>query len=299
MNGPDLSEWDNGRHPGALTADWMAGWDFIIVRAANENGVADRFVNPNVDAARASGRPWGLYAWPVAGWGREGNARHAASLVASYPGAPLGYWADYERSPRGLPSVAELEGFCAGVAEAGGLAGFYSNIPECPSTPALDALPWWMADYGPNDGRYHDPDEQAPRPWRPWVLHQFTSRGWPGGGALDVNYAPNLDFAGSGGEDDDMPKGFFVHAPGSYFVWYIAPGGYKLATTNTTHIDVMAYVGFASNGRDSLHEWSQEMIDSFPTWDPTKAPAAPPSGGIDYAALAQAVNDDHARRMQG
>lgn len=50
----------------------------------------------------------------------------------------------------------------------------------------------WLASYGRNDGRDHG--AVAPRPWRRWVAHQFTSNArFPGvPGAVDVSHAPQL-----------------------------------------------------------------------------------------------------------
>lgn len=205
--GIDVSEWDNGRHPGAVTASWFAAWDFVIVRSHNENGYADRYAAANIAAAKASGKPWGIYAWPVVGSGS--NRALGKAIVDAYGIPPLGVWADAEHSGRGFASAEEVEEFCRGAQDGGALAGYYCAIGELHRSSYLDGLAWWVADYGPNDGQYHDPAEQAPRPPsdRPWAIHQFTSLGWPDGGALDVNYAPSLDFAGATPareEDDEM-----------------------------------------------------------------------------------------------
>lgn len=210
MNGTDLSEHDVGRHPGMDWAAFMSGFDFNIVRVANENGFADRYAQMLVDAARASGKPWAVYAWAVAGWGLDQNRQYAQGLAAQYR-PPLGVWADYEWSPRGWASVDEVEGFCRGVQDAGILAGFYSGSTVCPRTVYFDGLPWWLSDYGPNDAAYHDPNEEPPVPNRGWAIHQFTSVGWPGGGSLDVNYAPSLEFAGSAPSDTIWEEDVMIH----------------------------------------------------------------------------------------
>jgi len=120
-------------------------------------------------------------------------------LVDLFGVGPLGLAADAEHSQRGFAGFDEVEGFCRGAQDAGALPLYYCAISELYRTQYLDSVAWWVADYGPNDGRYHDPAEQPPVPPadRPWSIHQFTSLGWPGGGSLDVNYAPNLDFAGA------------------------------------------------------------------------------------------------------
>jgi len=189
--GIDWSEHDNRRHPGLDLAQFFAGFDYVIVRTHNENAGLDAFVGVNVDAAKRCGKPWGLYAWPVTGWGHDGNRQHAASIVRQFGAGPLGLWADAEHSPRGFATHDEVVGFVIGAGDSGAVGGYYCAIGELYRSPLIDRVPWWMSDYDVNDGTYHDPNRIAPRPPedRPWAIHQFTSLGWPGGGSLDVNYA--------------------------------------------------------------------------------------------------------------
>lgn len=265
MIGVDISE-----HQGAWGPDRFTVFDFAIVRVANENGYPDRFASQNVAAAQVI--PWGVYAWPVAGMGYEWNRYYARGIAAQWR-PPLGVWADVERSGRGIAAVEDVEGFCVGVQDTGVLAGFYSNIFELPRSSFLDTLPWWMAHYGPNNGVRHEPVN--PSPPRDWAIHQFTSRGGAGGSGLDLNYAPNLDFARQQEEGAEM-RGIFVHIQGEPWVWYIV-NGVRLAATNPTHIDVMAFIGHAANGRDNIYEWTREQVEAFPEWKP--------SGGIDLDSL--------------
>lgn len=82
---------------------------------------------------------------------------------------------------------------------------------------------------------------------------------------------PAVDYSNYGqgsGEDDDMVRGFFVKVAGQPWVWYIDPAGYRMATTNRTQIEIMAFCGFTSNGADNVHEWSQSDLDAFPVWTP-------------------------------
>lgn len=181
--GIDISE-----HQGYWAPDQFNGWDFAILRARNENGYNDRrFADHWRSAADRTAR--GVYGWPIAGAGIETNYAAGLALVRDFPGSEFGYWADVEHSGRGTAEAQEVEAYCRGIQDAGGAVGFYSNIGELPRSPYLDSLPWWMADYGPNNGERHDPDAQAPRPPqdRPWAIHQFTSAG-----GLDVNFAPSL-----------------------------------------------------------------------------------------------------------
>lgn len=73
---------------------------------------------------------------------------------------------------------------------------------------------------------------------------------------------------GSDDEEDDMPKGFFAKERGGPpFVWYISPDGYRMATTNENHINLMGFFGFTSGG-NSVSELSKADLEAFPIWDP-------------------------------
>jgi hypothetical protein len=175
-NGCDVSE-----HQGYLDPEFFTEWDFVIMRAFNEHGRPDREFATNW--AKAEGRTKrGAYGWPVPG---QNNRALGQSLVNVAPGAELGYWADYEHSQAyGLATVLDLEDYLDGIGDH--VKGFYSNVPDLPRSPALDAVPWWCANYERNDGQRHELSLPAPRPWQ---IHQFTSV------PIDLNYAPNLDFA--------------------------------------------------------------------------------------------------------
>lgn len=191
--GLDISEHDNGRHGGRLGPDFFAGYDFVIVRAANENGLDDRWVRENIEDVLAAGKPLGIYCWPLAGRGVAPNRTHGALIASAYsdPRPPLGFWADREVVGGVIADVDEVEGLCAGFEQVEQGAGHYSNDGECARSDYLDARPWWMSDYGPNDGAYHDPNEQPPVPARDYQLHQFTSVG-DSGNPLDVNDCADL-----------------------------------------------------------------------------------------------------------
>jgi cell wall-associated NlpC family hydrolase len=175
--GADVSE-----HQGLLPADWFAQFDFVIIRAFNENGYPDKQFTRNWDNAR--GRTLrGAYGWPIPG---EDNRAIGQMLVDFAPGAEFGYWADVEHSRRGLASAADVEQYLLGIGPH--LRGFYSNPSELPRSVLLDQENWWVAAYGPNDGQRHD--RAFPREW---VIYQYTSAG-----GLDRNYAPSLIWAGGG-----------------------------------------------------------------------------------------------------
>lgn len=169
---------------GARTPEWFDQWDFVLIRAFDRHGNVDTQFAYNWSTSR--GRcPRGAYGWP-----KPGADNHALgqALAAAAGDAELGVWADYEHSTEyGLASVDDLADYLAGIGDRP--KGVYSNIPTYPGGVA-DGLPWWMANYGPNDGIRHDPSLPPPRPWQ---IHQYTSRGGPGGSGLDLNYAPTLD----------------------------------------------------------------------------------------------------------
>ncbi len=178
--GVDISE-----HQGVWTSEQFDGFDYAILRAFNENGYRDRVIGQTW--ANAAGHTLrGIYGWPIPG---ENNFELGARLVREYPGAEAGYWADREVSSRGVASAGEVEDYLRGIESQGGKAGFYSNIGECVFSPYLDVHDWWMADYGPNNGTRHDPNEQAPRPSRPYTIHQYSSAG-----GLDRNWSDTLDW---------------------------------------------------------------------------------------------------------
>lgn len=178
---------DVSQFQGTIAPEWFARWDFVLIRAFDRHGNADtRFPYNWFGALGRTLR--GAYGWPVPG---ADNYQLGRALRGAAPDAELGWWADYEHSTEyGLATVQELEDYIAGIESAGpGIVGFYSNIPTCPRSPMLDRLPWWVANYGPNDGTRHDLTLPPPRSWQ---IHQYTSRGGPDGTGLDRDYAPVL-----------------------------------------------------------------------------------------------------------
>lgn len=177
--GPDISAFQGQRDP-----EWFTDQEFVIIRAFDRHGNVDTQFAYNWSTSR--GRcPRGAYGWPRPGFD---NQALGAALAAAAPDAELGLWCDYEHSPEyGLASVDDLAAYLAGIGDRP--KGVYSNIPTYPGGPA-DTLPWWMANYGPNNGQRGEPSLTPPRAWQ---IHQYTSRGGPGGSGLDLNYAPTLD----------------------------------------------------------------------------------------------------------
>lgn len=170
---------DISAYQGDLPVDWFDEHDFVIIRAFDRHGDLDARFHQNW--TNAAGRcPRGAYGWPKPGADNHALGQALASVAAD---AELGLWADYEHSAEyGLASVDELADYLNGCSVQ--KKGVYANIPTYPGGVA-DGLPWWMANYGPNDGTRHDPSLTPPRDWQ---IHQFTSHG-----GLDRNYAPTLD----------------------------------------------------------------------------------------------------------
>lgn len=178
--GYDISE-----NNGTYTGPWG---DFVIVRGVNEWGRLDAHAVENIANAHAAGVRVGVYGWPIPG---HDNYQLGGDLVRTYPGATCGYWADVESSDAGLVNADEVTAYLHGIEAAGGLAGFYSPDAYCYRSEYLDSRPWWMADYGPNDGTRHDPFEQPPFPPRDYQIHQYSSAG-----NLDRNWCENFDWLG-------------------------------------------------------------------------------------------------------
>ncbi len=192
--GLDISE-----HQGTLPAEFFDQWDYVIIRAFNENGYPDRTFNDNW--RKAAGRTLrGVYGWPTPFIPGD-DFRLGQVLVDIAPDAEAGYWADREWVG-GVASVDEVENYLRGIESRGRLAGVYSNINELPRSPYLDARPWWMADYGPNNGVRHDPWQQAPVPPndRPFTIHQYTST------PLDRNWSADLAWTGATPTPTPRPK---------------------------------------------------------------------------------------------
>lgn len=190
--GVDVSE-----HQGDIPADWFGEWDFVIIRAFNENGIRDQWINANW--SKAAGRTKrGVYGWPIPG---ANNYALGQELVHAFPDAEAGYWADREISGRGLAGADEVESYIRGVRDAGGAVGsFYSNIGECAFNDYLDGQIWWMADYTYNNGERQDPYLMPPIPQRAYTIHQYSSAG-----GLDRNWSENMDWTGAP-QPEPLPK---------------------------------------------------------------------------------------------
>jgi cell wall-associated NlpC family hydrolase len=73
-----------------------------------------------------------------------------------------------------------------------------------------------------------------------------------------------------GEEDDDMPKGFLAKDKDQPFVWFIAPTGVRLATTNVEHQNLLHFFGHSANGPDNVFALPKQQLEAYPVWDPAK-----------------------------
>lgn len=249
---------DVSQFQGDIDPDWFDQWDFVIVRAFDRHGDLDkRFVRNWQNAYGRTLR--GVYGWPKPG---ADNRALGQALAAAAPDAEFGYWADYEHSAEyGLASHDDLEDYLAGIGDRP--KGVYSPVGSYPGGVA-DSLPWWVANYGPTDGRprnYGERLELPPLP-RPYQVHQFTSQGnGPGAPGLDRNYAPTLDLWGA-----QMPNPIY---PGATWM----PGrnaGYAAGRTpvrsvvchqtigvNSTGIGLQGYYQFQVNRDGTVYQFAE------------------------------------------
>lgn len=267
---------DTSEHQGLLDAAWFAQWDFAILRAFNENGFGDQTFAANWPQAGGQMRHGrGVYGWPIAG---ANNRALGQQLVDMAPDAELGYWADYEQPPgRALASPAELEEYIRGIQDRGKPAGFYSNVPELPRTPFLDATTYWVAGYGPNDGAEHPLN---PAPGRDYLIHQYTSAG-----GLDRNSADDaalVVFSGRTPITAQEALNMFAlkAAPGTPQAAYVALVG-------ESHVDGYLAANVTLSGIPVVQAADQA------DWDTTIAKRAAPAGSltvvVDYEKLAEAI----------
>ena len=181
MVGVDVSE-----HQYAQGADWWRQWQFGIIRVHSGFRDDNRW-QQHLEDAREAGVPIELYGYiegPSQGANPEAAAARLVELARANSVARV--WADAEDESCTRDVAIEY----TDTLRASGLqVGVYANIGDyarCFDGYA-DDLPWWMADYGPNDGTRHDPFEQAPVPKREWLIHQYTSLGGPNHSGLDLN----------------------------------------------------------------------------------------------------------------
>lgn len=248
---------------GDLSPEWFTDRDFVIIRAYDRHGNLDaRFTRNWQNAHLRTER--GAYGWPVPG---ADNYQLGRNLVATAPNAELGYWADYEHSPEyGLATVDELAAYLDGIGDRP--KGVYSNIPTYPGGPA-DALPWWMANYASNDGARHEPSLPIPRPWD---IHQYTSRGGPGGSGLDLNYAYHLDLWESHMRNPRYPAAVWMPGRNAGYAAGRTPVEsvvcHYTVGRNSTGIGLQGYYQFQVNRDGSVFQFAETDAVCFHAGSP-------------------------------
>ena len=211
MNGVDISEHQSHRGP-----DWFRQFDFAIIRV--HSGYRDDFMwEYHLADCKEAGVPFGFYGYLQGNVNPAWQAQRMVDLTSGQ-NPPLGWWSDVEDPTVDWNAAGAHIGTLRGLVP--GRFGVYSNIGDYEAflRGQADDLPWWMADYGSNEGTRHDPYEQPPVPHRGWSIHQYTS--YPG---LDQNYAEKLPFSSAptpAGRKFDMyavqdERGFlFLHTGG-------------------------------------------------------------------------------------
>jgi hypothetical protein len=281
--GVDVSE-----HQGAIDASWWAQWDFAIIRA-HSGYRADHRWPANWAAARSTLR--GCYGYMVVDRDPAWQAHQLLRLTAGDP-PELGWWCDAEEP--GL-TVENVLAYMGTLEAAGARCGLYASASflagPLRSDRRLARWPLWLAAWGPNDGRRHPP---PPTPW-PWSIHQYTSRGGPGGSPLDRNYADDHELRRLTQEPPEM-RSMALHKPGEHQLWLYDPAsGTKTRIASAAAWDGMRYLasvtGLNVDGpHNGAYEADPAFIDALP-----EIPATP--AGLDLDQLAEMILDRAGQRL--
>lgn len=173
-------------------------WDAIICRVTHDRvGVDKRVAQHFPNALRAPLR--GVYHFwnPTLSSGVEQAELMASNALRLGFRPNVDLWAlDSEAAalPSHAANAAWVEDFMAHAhARLGGRGLWYIGWPYYLANFGSDfgqlrLRPWWLPAYGPNDGAPHG----FSAPFDP-VLHQYTSRGGPGGSGLDVSRIVDWD----------------------------------------------------------------------------------------------------------
>lgn len=188
----DVSNWQG-------SIDWrrvrQAGIELAFVKATEGTGYADPRLEQNRREAAEAGVRVGCYAF--------------ARPQETTPERQAAWFCDHvhELGRRELRPVLDLETGEPSMAEDYARRFNRETVERLGVTPLLYSYAGyleamrldrtvggglWLAGYGRNDGR--DYGAVAPKPWKRWVAHQFTSNGsMPGvAGHVDVSHAPKL-----------------------------------------------------------------------------------------------------------
>lgn len=176
--------------------DWTkvkaAGYGFAWLKVSEGVGfpATDDWYRRNRAAARSAGLRVGGYHYLTTKGGGSSPEQEAAFFLSRLdlePGDLLPV-CDYEQEPAdGNQAIAFLDAVEEAIGERPILYTYPDYLARSSRADDLRRFPLWLASYGPNDGKLHEPS--VPAGFR-LVAHQFTSKGSiPGGvrGDVDLN----------------------------------------------------------------------------------------------------------------
>lgn len=186
MTGIDVSYAQSGIAPGA--------WDFIIAQLTHDTTGHDVMADQHFpNALKRSARRGGYhYANPASSSGAVQGRLFATRALELGFRKNVDIWAldsEEHMEPGAKPANAAWvrEWFATVRPILGELRWWYVGWPYYlehfgGDLTLLKEQPWWLPAYGPNDGHPYPPE----CPFLP-LVHQYSSRGGPGGSGLDVN----------------------------------------------------------------------------------------------------------------
>jgi GH25 family lysozyme M1 (1,4-beta-N-acetylmuramidase) len=284
---PDIAEHQRGQN-----AQWFAQWPAVILRAGtgertfSKDQQFDSHYRHATEAGVLIGSYW--YADP----GRTSPEQQADEMVNHVAGRPLalGYWLDLEEGHGDL--VGWTHRFMSQLTRRGvKLGGIYTGASFLRTAlgahPSLKAYNLWIAAYGPNNGGLH-PINPSP-PWTPQI-HQFTSRGGPGGSGLDLNVADSA-FLAQIGEQDDMFSDADREVVYKTYKMLAQPGDKGVPRSLLLDIqgqvdEVEPHVKLLAAAVKTLAERVEELTEKVN------------SGGTGSGPSAEAIADELAKRLQ-
>jgi GH25 family lysozyme M1 (1,4-beta-N-acetylmuramidase) len=189
MKGIDLSHWNPNWRPAESEA---AGAKFAILRAGSINDVTgipyrDNLIDEHYARGNPSGLKLGYYWYMRPQHNPEGQADFFWNIVKDFR-RDLPLWCDIEKSGGLNPAkvTASVLLFCRRLAQHAPVGIYtratFSNSFMFPD-PALATFPLWVARYTPTlNHPWGDVGTFRPRPWRNWLLWQWSAdtnfRGW-------------------------------------------------------------------------------------------------------------------------
>jgi hypothetical protein len=155
-------------------------WEFVVVKLSEGSGTPNPRFDAQWQAAKRTTRGVYHYARPaLSGGARQANFFADKALAAGFrPGTDLWQLDAEDGLNEGVGNWHQfITDFMAVALERLGHRGFlYAGWPflvahRCTDLPAK--FKWWLPDYGPDNGQYHEPSPAVPM--NLVVIHQFTS----------------------------------------------------------------------------------------------------------------------------